>query len=895
MARVLIVDDEKSVRVTLGAFLEEDDHKICMAESVVEALKLIGVNDFDVILSDVVLPHTNGLELLRHIRQISVDVQVIMITGEPTVETATEAMRSGVFDFLHKPVAREAVKKVVAKAAEVKALKDENRIYREHLEEILKERTTALIESEAKYRSLIENINVGLFRKSTGITGKFIEVNPAIIKMFGCENKADFLATDFADLYQDPNIIRQVNDKMLREGFLKSEEIQLKRKDGTFFTGSLSGVVISDDKGKTKYFDGIIEDITERKKMGNKIHNLATVLQDSQEAVVIQDLDGQIIAWDRGAELMYGWKEEEAIGMNFSEIVPVENRHEFIDFIKQLKEGVTIEPFEAKRISKDGWILYTWLTFTILKDEEGNTYAIATTEQDITRRKQAEKDLSDSEDRYRTMIESLGEGVIVIDSENRFILTNPAADRVFGVVLGKLTGHRFDEFVDEENLNKIREHLELSRKTKTAGYEIEIIRSTGERRILNVTTTVRKDGNTKAADILGVFRDITEIKRMEKDIIKADKLESVGILAGGIAHDFNNILTIILGNLTLVKMFLKEDDKNYKRIEGAEKASLRAKDLTQQFLTFSKGGLPVKKVASISDLIMESVNFSIRGSKVKCEFFLQDNLWPLEIDTGQINQVINNLMINAAQAMPDGGVIKIKAQNVNLGSQDVLSLKEGKYVKITVEDEGTGISKENLQKIFDPYFTTKEKGNGLGLSTSYSIMKKHDGLLSVESELGKGTIFYIYLPASSMKILKEGDEKGFQVVGTGKILFLDDDEEILEIAVAMLKKIGYLVDFCKDGSVVIELYKKAKESGEPYDVVILDLTIPGGMSGKEAIKELIDIDPQVKAIASSGYSNSQIMSHYKKYGFSGVIAKPYRVEDLNDLLQGLLKKTKADI
>jgi len=479
MARVLIVDDEKSVRVTLGAFLEEDDHKICMAESVVEALKLIGVNDFDVILSDVVLPHTNGLELLKHIRQISVDVQVIMITGEPTVETATEAMRSGVFDFLHKPVAREAVKKVVAKAAEVKALKDENRIYREHLEEILKERTTALIESEAKYRSLIENINVGLFRKSTGITGKFIEVNPAIIKMFGCENKADFLATDFADLYQDPNIIRQVNDKMLREGFLKSEEIQLKRKDGTFFTGSLSGVVISDDKGKTKYFDGIIEDITERKKMGNKIHNLATVLQDSQEAVVIQDLDGQIIAWDRGAELMYGWKEEEAIGMNFSEIVPVENRHEFIDFIKQLKEGVTIEPFEAKRISKDGWILYTWLTFTILKDEEGNTYAIATTEQDITRRKQAEKDLSDSEDRYRTMIESLGEGVIVIDSENRFILTNPAADRVFGVVLGKLTGHRFDEFVDEENLNKIREHLELSRKTKTAGYEIEIIREKG--------------------------------------------------------------------------------------------------------------------------------------------------------------------------------------------------------------------------------------------------------------------------------------------------------------------------------------------------------------------------------------------------------------------------------
>jgi len=895
MARVLIVDDEKSVRVTLRVFLEEDNHEICTAESAVEALRLMREYDFDVILSDIVLPQINGMKLLKQIRKISADVQVIMITGEPTVETTTEAIRSGVFDYLAKPVARESVKKAVMKAAEIKALKDENRRYREHLEEILEERTRALLESEEKFRGLIENINVGLFRNSAGIVGKFIEANPAIVKMFGCENKEELLATDFADLYQDPDAIKKLNDKMLRGRFLKNEEILLKKKDGTLVTGSLSGVVVPGERGEVKYFDGIIEDVTERKRMGSKLHHLATVLQDSREAVVIQDLDGQIIAWDRGAELMYGWNEEEAIGMNFSEIVPVENRHKFIDLIKRLKEGANIEPFEAKRISKDGWILYTWLTFTILKDEDGNPYAIATTEQDITRRKQAEKDLSDSEERYRTMIETLGEGVIVIDSENKFILTNPAADRIFGVQSGELTGHRFDEFVDEENLNKIKERLELNQEEKTAGYEIEIIQPTGERRILNVTTTPRNDGNAKAAGILGVFRDITEIKRMEEDIIKADKIESIGILAGGITHDFNNILTIILGNLTLVKMFLDADDKIYKRIERAEKASLRAKDLTQQFLTFSKGGLPVKKVISISDLIMESVNFSIRGSKVKCEFFLQDNLWPLEIDAGQINQVINNLMINAAQAMPEGGVIKIKAENVNIDSQGLLSLKEGKYVKISVEDEGTGILKENLQKIFDPYFTTKVKGNGLGLSTSYSIMKKHDGLLYVESESGKGTTFYMYLPASSIKRLKENAEKDFQVVGTGKILIMDDDEEILEIAEAMLKKIGYSVDFCKDGSVVIELYKKAKESGEPYDVVILDLTIPGGMSGKEAVNELIEIDPQVKAIASSGYSNSQIMSHYKKYGFSGVIAKPYRIEDLNELLQDLLKRTNVDI
>jgi len=892
MARILIVDDERSVRTTLRAFLEEDCHEVYMAEKAEEALQLMEEYNFDVVLSDIILPQTNGIKFLKQIREISTDIQVIMITGEPTVETATEAMRSGVFDYLFKPISRESVKKVVANAAEIKLLKDQNREYREHLEEILEERTKSLTESEEKYRSLIENINVGIFRNSAGIMGKFTEVNRAVINMFGCENKEEFLSINITDLCQNPDAIKRLNAKIFRDGFLRSEEIQLKKKDRTPFIGSLSGVVV-DEKGEVKYFDGIIEDVTERKKMENKLHSFATVLQDSSNAVIIQDLNNQIIAWDHGAELLFGWSEEEAIGMNFIEMIPEENRDELLGFIERIKEGETLEPFVVKHITKGGRILYTWLTFTILKDEEGKPYAVATTEQDITRRKQAEKDLFESEERYRTMIEALGEGVIVIDSENKFIITNPAAERIFGVQPGGLINRRLDEFVDEENLSKIKDHLELSPEEKIAGYEIEIIQPAGRRRILNVTTTPRSDGNVKVAGILGVFRDITEIKRMEEDMIKANKLESIGLLAGGIAHDFNNILTIILGNLTLAKMFLKEDNKIYKRIDGAEKASLRAKGLTKQFLTFTKGGAPVKKVTSLSDLIMESVNFSIRGSKVKCEFVLQDDLWPLEIDAGQISQVINNLMINAAQAMPNGGVVKIKAENISIDSRDGLPSKEGKYDKITVEDEGTGISKENLQKVFDPYFTTKEKGSGLGLSTSYSIINKHDGLLSVESELGKGTTFYIYLPASSKEMLEKKVEKDTPVVGAGKILLMDDDEKILDIAGAMLEKTGYSVEFSKDGSEAIALYKKAKESGKPFDIVIMDLIIPDGMGGKEAINKLIKIDPGIKAVASSGYSNNQIVSDYKKYGFSGAIIKPYSVKELNELLQDLLKKPRV--
>ena len=267
MACLLIVDDEKSVRVTLKAFLEEDSHTVYTAENAAEALKLMDEYDFDVILSDIILPHTNGMQLLKEIRERSSDIQIIMITGEPTVETATEAMRSGVFDYLAKPVARESVKKIVAKAAEIKALKDENRGYREHLEEILEKRTRALLESEEKYRSLIENINVGIFRSSTGLEGKFIEANPATIKMFGFESKKDLLSIKIADICENPGIISNLSKKVLRDRFIKSEEIQLKRRDGTPFSGSLSGVIVVDERGEVKYFDGIIEDVTKRKQI----------------------------------------------------------------------------------------------------------------------------------------------------------------------------------------------------------------------------------------------------------------------------------------------------------------------------------------------------------------------------------------------------------------------------------------------------------------------------------------------------------------------------------------------------------------------------------------------------------------------------------------------------
>ncbi|MCK5512081.1 MAG: response regulator, partial [Thermodesulfovibrionia bacterium] len=368
------------------------------------------------------------------------------------------------------------------------------------------------------------------------------------------------------------------------------------------------------------------------------------------------------------------------------------------------------------------------------------------------------------------------------------------------------------------------------------------------------------------------------------------KMEAIGTLAGGIAHDFNNILTTVVGNITLAKM------SNPKKevcdvLTDAEKACLHAKDLTKHLLTFSKGGTPIKTISSIAELLRDSASFALRGSNIKCEFYISDDLWPVEIDEGQIGQVVNNLVINANQAMPNGGTISIEAKNITLDDgYSSLTLSKGKYVKIIIRDQGIGIPRDYIKKIFDPYFTTKQSGSGLGLTTTYSIINNHGGYIDVESEEGAGTSFYVYLPATREPLAGKRIKKDKTFRGAGKILLMEDEGNIQKTVSKILNQIGYKVEIAKDGAEAIELYKKAVELKQPFDVVMMDLTIRGGMGGKETIKKLSEINPKVKAIVSSGYSNDPIMADFKQYGFSGVITKPYEVEDLSELLYKVIKR-----
>lgn len=393
--------------------------------------------------------------------------------------------------------------------------------------------------------------------------------------------------------------------------------------------------------------------------------------------------------------------------------------------------------------------------------------------------------------------------------------------------------------------------------------------------------------------VLVAVRDIREQLRLEQQVAQVTKMQAVGQLAGGIAHDFNNILTAILGNLSLAKMYCAPTDRLYPRLGEAERASLRAKDLTQQLLTFAKGGAPLKHTASLKELIKESASFALRGANVRCEFELALGLWTAEVDEGQMSQVIHNLVLNAVQAMPDGGVIRVTAENVTLATGDTLGLKPGPYLRISLADRGVGIAPENLPHIFDPYFTTKQKGSGLGLATSYSIIKKHDGMLTVESEVGRGTTFRIHLPASNKPMEKVAPPKVVAPRGKGRVLVMDDEALIRELAVAGLSQLGYQVETAPDGAEALRMYSEAKAAGQPFAAVIMDLTIPGGMGGKEAIKQLLLLDPAARVIVSSGYSNDAVMANFRHYGFKGVVAKPYKMEELAAAVNTLVQEGAA--
>ncbi|NLM38029.1 MAG: response regulator [Firmicutes bacterium] len=413
-------------------------------------------------------------------------------------------------------------------------------------------------------------------------------------------------------------------------------------------------------------------------------------------------------------------------------------------------------------------------------------------------------------------------------------------------------------------------------------------------------------GGAKPVKLSGTNRDITlyrqtqdalqasvrelAAERERAELLKMEKLESLGILASGIAHDFNNLLAAILSNVQLAIFKWKKGLNGIKDLESVEKAALKASKLTQQLMAFAKGGAPVKQPARLGEIIMETAEFALRGASVRCRYLLPAGLWPMAVDGDQISQVIHNLILNAYHAMPDGGVITVSARNVNVPPQNRMRLRPGRYVRVEIEDQGVGIPNENLTKIFDPYFTTKKEGNGLGLSSSYFIVQNHDGYLGVISQPGIGSIFYFYLPATEEEpAAEDGKENLEPPLRKCKVLLMDDESLIRTSLREYLEACGYDAVEAKDGLEAVMLFQEERKKNAPFDVVILDLTVPGSMGGKEAVRQILTVEPKAKVIASSGYHDDPVMLEPWKFGFCDVVFKPFKVEVLCEKLKNLLE------
>ncbi len=403
-------------------------------------------------------------------------------------------------------------------------------------------------------------------------------------------------------------------------------------------------------------------------------------------------------------------------------------------------------------------------------------------------------------------------------------------------------------------------------------------------------STSRKQLTDDSNHYLMLARDITDKHQMEAELLKVRKLESVGVLAGGIAHDFNNILSAILGNIELATYRVEKDTKAVSLLSDAQKATKRAAKLTQQLLTFSRGGHPVKEATSLAELISETTDFVLHGSQVSCDYTFQDDLWMADVDSGQISQVIQNIILNAIHAMPEGGRINVRCENVeDKASESLLSRHEGNFVRIAIRDTGIGIPQEVVDRIFDPYFTTKQEGSGLGLAICYSVIKKHDGHITVQSSPDKGTLFTLYLPAKHSSNFTVAKQQKLQpAVKRARVMVMDDEEMIREIAQKQLSILGHDTVLVADGEEAIYKYQKLQASCTPIDLVIMDLTIPGGMGGQEASKKLLQVDPATKIIVASGYSNDPLMANYRKFGFSAAIAKPFDLSRLRKAIEDSL-------
>ncbi len=506
-------------------------------------------------------------------------------------------------------------------------------------------------------------------------------------------------------------------------------------------------------------------------------------------------------------------------------------------------------------------------------------------------------ELAKTRDSYQNIYDYAPVGYIIMDVEKTIVESNLTFCDMIGIERSSVINKKITDFIFTEDQDKyyLFHNLVLSSKVKQSN-EIRFKKKDGTNFYTSLECIVQCDPIGNVSSIRIILNDITIQRKTEQELQKMQRLEGIGLMAGGIAHDFNNILTAVFSNISLAKRGFQKNQPGYGYLEDAESSMNNAKKLTAQFLTFAKGGDPIKSDTNLEQLINDTLNFNLSGSKVKSEMSVGKNLWMVQVDKGQIQQVFSNLVINAKEAMPNGGHLYLTLENQQIHEGMIPELVPRNYIKINIADEGIGISPSDLEKIFDPYFTTKSHGHGLGLSTAYSIINKHGGHMSVESQLHKGTLLTLYLPASRLLKLSEQLKPKSPPLespkpgGHERILIMDDREMILKSEKILLESNNYVVEIVRSGEEAITAYEQSILAGHPFEVIIMDLTIPGGIGGEEAVKEVLKLNKEAKVVVSSGYSENIVMKNYKNYGFKGALQKPFLDTELLRVLEQVINE-----
>jgi PAS domain S-box-containing protein len=622
------------------------------------------------------------------------------------------------------------------------------------------------------------------------------------------------------------------------------------------------------------------------------LRRISQAVESASDAIGIGDMDGTSLYHNRAHIALFGYSVEELNAVPEPAVL-------FADKIVAAAIHAAIRggyswAGETDVKTKDGRAVPCFVRADLIRDEHGRPAGIFGVFTDITERRRTERLVDEQRQRLEVTLQSIGDGVITTDVDGRVVLMNPVAESFTGVKQTAGAGQRLQDLLPlrDETTRKLRETGTLTllrerRRTRIADTFL-LIDAAGHERVIAESAALIRTTDGQITGAVVALRDITRDRRKADDVARAGKLESLGLMAGSIAHDFGNLLTAMVANLQLAQLDPGLTAPIKDRLDQVERAVWRARDVTQQLTTFAKGGATVKKPVALEALLREASGFAVQNTSVQLRHQISSDLWLVEADESQLVQVINNLAVNAVQAMPNGGLLLVAAENVSPEEDSQSPVGGSRFVKITVSDTGSGIPPEHLAKIFEPFFTTKPKGTGLGLATSYSVIKKHGGELRVESALGRGTTFHILLPAADGAASASPFGATKNKKSLGRILLMDDDRTMRETLVLMLGLLEYDVVETEEGAATLEKYVAARDRRRPFDAVLLDLRVAEGLGGVETVRRLREIDPAVRAVAVSGFLDEAAMADHRTHGFDLALAKPVKMDVLREALKNLL-------